>query len=99
VTKPQRVALALVPLISVGLLSWLPMLYMYLRDTAKRYRLLLAVGLLIATGVITAGLVTAERGTGLSLFYGLLWVWLVAISGTVAWMDSRPQVVAKDPYA
>jgi hypothetical protein len=100
VTKPQRAALAAVPVLSLGLLSWLPLLYLYLRDPAKRARPVLCAIMLACTAILVWGLVTTEEGTGRSMAYGVLYLWMIALASVLAWLESRPQVApAKDPYA
>lgn len=91
-TKPQRVTLTLVPLISVGLLSWLPMLYLWVRDTGKRACLVMFLIMLVSTGILVSGLLTAEEGSDRAFAYSLLYMWMIVVASLLAWLESRPQV-------
>lgn len=96
-----RVALALVPVLSLGLLSWLPLLYLYVRDPHCHRRVgVHTVVAFACTALLVACLLIAEPGSFESKGYAVLYLWFIVGATLLAWVDSRPQAApVKDPYA
>jgi hypothetical protein len=93
-TKPQRCAIACVPLISLGLLSWLPLLYLYLR-APRRALLFQAIGAFVATGAVIAEILFTRGDTLMSTVWSLMYVYLAALVTMVVWMETKPAAPAE----
>lgn len=88
----KRLALAIIPLITAGLLSFAPFLYLKRTRKSARGRLLLTV-FAIGTAVEVAVLVLVGRDEvrGVPDFLGGVFITALAVSAAVmAWVESRP---------
>lgn len=95
-----RVALAAVPVVSVGLLAWLPFLWLHFArpGAGRNYAALTAysfVGTLCPVLMILGGGDnTFARGFG-----GCLLLFDIAACTAIAWLTAGESYPAKDPYA
>ena len=98
---PLRVALAAVPLVSIGLLAWLPFLWLYLTRPGHPHRYgRLTLLSLIGTGVCVAMVVGAQDNEPMRLFGGCLLLAHIAAATVITWVHTAERPVpAKDPYA
>ncbi len=70
---------AIVPVISLGVLSWAPFLYASVRTHARRYRVL--TGLYLALSIVAAVLVAVSSGHGHSALNDLAGLMLILLAG------------------
>lgn len=96
-TKPLRVALALLPFLSVGLLSWLPALYLYLRRPDRRTALIVCVIQFATTLLLLGGLLTADPSGVKYTLYAVLYAWLVFFSALIAWTETALMAKEETP--
>lgn len=96
-----RVALALTPLLSLGLLSWLPFLYFHLARLPGPLHLRNTIMVGVSTLVTVPALCLSGEGGALRLLLTVLWVWLVAVSTIMVWVCTSARSLAPepDPYA
>lgn len=89
-----RVALTLLPLLSLGLLSWLPFLYLLVAHVPGplHRRNLAMTG---ATTVITlATWVTTQPHGAVRMLLVSLWCWLILVAMASAWVCTSPRSLA-----
>jgi len=95
-----RVALAAVPLLSLGLLAWLPFLWLHFArpGSTRRFASLTAYsfGGTLATVlmILLSGDDAFTRG-----FAGCLMLFNIAACTAIAWLTAGDPYPAKDPYA
>lgn len=94
-----RVALAAVPVISLGLLAWLPLLWLYLTRPAspRPYGKILFCSLL-GTAMSVGMVAAAGDNEPLRMFGGCLLLAHIAAASVLAWVCSAEEKAA-DPYA
>ncbi|MGV2914563.1 hypothetical protein [Streptomyces alfalfae] len=95
----KRAALAIIPLITAGLLAFAPFLYLKLTRKSARGRLLLTVftlGTLAEVAILV--LVGRDDVRGVPDFLGGVYIVALAVAAAVmAWLESRPAHTATQP--
>ena len=95
-----RVALAAVPALSLGLLAWLPFLWLYLTrpHDPRRYGrslVLTTLGTACAVGMVLG----AGDNEPMKAFGGCLLLAHIAAATVILWVSTGQQAAVKDPYA
>lgn len=95
-----RVALAAVPVVSLGLLAWLPFLWLHLtRPGDPRGYLRMTIFSALGAACCTAMVVGAGDNEALKAFGGCLLLAHIAAATMITWVCAGRPVLVKDPYA
>ena len=96
-----RVALAAVPVISIGFLSWLPFLWLWLyRPGSPRGYGRCTLASLLGTACAVAMIVGGRDNEPMRMFGGAILLAHIAAATLITWVWSAKEApVARDPYA
>lgn len=86
----QRALWSLVPIGSLGLLAWLPFLYLALTRTRPR-DMWLAAAFGAGTVIECVLAVAVDDEGGLGAFAGLLFIAFIAAAVVMVWVETRPK--------
>lgn len=95
-TKPLRAALVSLPFISAGLLSWLPVFYLFLRRPHRRPLLYVTVIQIVVTVAILLGLFTSDPHGVKHSLWAILYLWLTVMSAVIVWAETSLRAQAED---